>query len=118
MTAVLVYATMARAETARALLGPACRATGINARLELYGTGSLYQRLGPRHAPPLPDVVMWSGAFAAQAAAADGLLQAYQPVGAASSPGSGTSAAAHDPDWRWSTLDYATVGVVGPAAVG
>ena len=108
MTDVLVYAAASRAETARSLLGAACRATGIGARLELYGSGSLYQRLGPRHAPPLPDVVMWFGPFAAQAAAQDGLLQPYQPRRVA-------DAAVHDPSWRWTTLDYLSVGVVGHA---
>jgi ABC-type Fe3+ transport system substrate-binding protein len=106
VTDVLVYAVAARAQTARTLLGLACKATGLGARLELYGTGSLYQRLGPRHGTPLPDVVLWFGPFAAQAAASDELLQPYQPTAMA-------EAAAHDPNWRWTTLDYLSVGVVG-----
>jgi ABC-type Fe3+ transport system substrate-binding protein len=107
---VLVYAVASRAQTARTVLGLACQATGIGARLELYGTGSLYQRLGPRHAAPLPDVVLWFGPFAAQAAASDGLLQPYQPAGA-------SDAAAHDSNWCWTTLDYLSVGALGtPAA--
>jgi ABC-type Fe3+ transport system substrate-binding protein len=107
---VLVYAATARASTARALLSAACQATGMAARLELYGTGSLYQRLGPRHAPPLPDIVLWSGPCAAQAAAVDGLLQPYQPPRVVD----GTP---HEASWRWTTLDYAAVGTVGaPAA--
>ncbi|MDQ6674434.1 MAG: substrate-binding domain-containing protein [Chloroflexota bacterium] len=110
MTEVLVYATASRAQTARRLLGAACQATGIDVRLELYGSGSLYQRLGPRHAPPLPDLVVWFGAFAAAAAANDGLLQPYQPSSVA-------AAAVHDPKWRWTTLDYAPIGVVGSARV-
>jgi ABC-type Fe3+ transport system substrate-binding protein len=110
LTEVLVYAALPRAATARLVLAAACRATGISARLELYSTGSLYQRLGPRHAPPLPDVVMWFGPFAAQAAALDGLLQAYQPAGVA-------DGVAHDPAWRWMTLDYTAVGVLGPSGV-
>ena len=73
----------ARRRPPEPLLGAACRATGIGARLELYGSGSLYQRLGPRHAPPLPDLVLWFGPFAAQAAALDGLLQPYQPASVA-----------------------------------
>jgi ABC-type Fe3+ transport system substrate-binding protein len=106
MTDVLVYATEARAQTARTVLAAACRATGVSARLELYGTGSLYQRLGPRRAQPLPDVVMWFGPFAARAAAVDGLLQPYRPAQVA-------DGAAHDPSWAWTTLDYSAVGVVG-----
>src|SRR5207248_8637497 len=51
VTDILVYATESRADIARALLGAACQATGSSARLELYGSGSLYQRLGPRHGP-------------------------------------------------------------------
>jgi len=111
VTELLVYATLSRAETARSLLGSACRATGLDARLELYGTGSLYQRLGPRHSPPLPDVVLWFGPFAAAAAAQDGLLQPYQPKRLA-------DAAVHDSAWRWTTLDYLSIGVVGRATTG
>jgi len=107
VTEVLVYASAARAETARTLLGAACSATGVNVRLELYGSGSLYQRLGPRHAPPFPDVVLWFGPFAAHAAGLDGLLQAYQPASVA-------AAAVHDSSWRWTSLDYVPIGVVGP----
>ena len=106
MTEVLVYATASRAQTARALLGAACAATGLSVRLELYGSGSLYQRLGPRHAPPLPDVVLWFGPFAAQSAGLDGLLQPYQPSSVA-------PAAVHDANWYWTTLDYRPIGVVG-----
>src|SRR4030088_3569113 len=106
VTEVLVYATASRAQTARTVLGAACQASGISVRLELYGSGSLYQRLGPRHAAPLPDVVIWCGPFAAQAAAADGFLQPYQPPRVA-------AGSAHDPNWRWSTLDYTSIGVVG-----
>ena len=110
MTDLLVYAVEARAATARAVLGAACRATGLGARLELYSTGALYQRLGPRHAPPLPDVVMWFGPFAAGAAALDGLLQPHQPARVA-------DAATHDPDWHWTALDFSAPGVVGSPAV-
>src|SRR5438270_679527 len=106
MTDVLVYATESRAQTARTVLGAACQALGISARLEVYGSGSLYQRLGPRRSQPLPDVVMWFGPFAARAAAVDGLLQPYQPRQVA-------DGVTHDPNWAWTTLDYATIGVVG-----
>src|SRR5258708_32060375 len=53
---------------------------------------------------------MWCGPFAARAAALDGLLQPHQPARVA-------DGAAHDPDWRWTTLDYSSVGVVGPPGV-
>jgi hypothetical protein len=96
---------------ARDVLAEACRATGLGVRLEVYGSGSLYQRLGPRHGPPLPDVVLWSGPFAAHAAGLDGLLQPYQPPRIA-------DRALHDPGWRWTTLDYSVTGVVGAAPVG
>ena len=106
MTDLLVYATESRAQTARTVLGAACQALGISARLEVYGSGSLYQRLGPRRSQPLPDVVMWFGPFAARAAAVDGLLQPYQPSQVA-------DGVPHDPNWAWTTLDYAPIGVVG-----
>jgi len=95
---VLVYATFAQATLIRALLGAAARATGLSVRLELYGSGSLFQRLGPRHAPPLPDVVLWNGPLAAQAAAQAGLLQPYQPPKV-------PDGAPHHPAWLWTTLD-------------
>jgi ABC-type Fe3+ transport system substrate-binding protein len=111
MTDVLVYAVAARENAARRLLAAACQASGIVARLELYGSsGSLYQRLGSRRAAPFPDIVLWFGPFAAQAAAVDGLLQAYQPPVVA-------DAAMHDPQWRWTTLDYSSIGVVGPPGI-
>ena len=106
MTDLLVYAVSNRAAAVRTVLGAACRATGIGAQLELYGSGSLYQRLGPRHAPPLPDVVIWFGPYAAAAAATDGLLQAHQPARLA-------DAAVHDANWRWTTLDFSTIGLIG-----
>ncbi|MCA1648577.1 MAG: hypothetical protein LC797_24985, partial [Chloroflexi bacterium] len=65
MTDVLVYAVRARERTARKLLGAACQASGVGARLELHGTGSLYQRLGSRRSAPFPDLVIWFGPFAA-----------------------------------------------------
>jgi ABC-type Fe3+ transport system substrate-binding protein len=111
MTDVLVYAVAARETTARRLLGAACQASGVGARLELHGSsGSLYQRLGPRRAVPLPDLVMWFGPFAASAAAVDGLLQPYQPARVA-------DMAVHDPEWRWTTLDYSPVAVAGPPGI-
>jgi ABC-type Fe3+ transport system substrate-binding protein len=111
MTDVLVYAVASRETTARRLLGAACQASGIGARLELYGSsGSLYQRLGPRRAAPFPDIVMWFGPFAASAAALDGLLQPYQPATVA-------DGVVHDADWRWTTLDYSSIGVVGPPGI-
>jgi ABC-type Fe3+ transport system substrate-binding protein len=107
---VLVYATLPRADVARRLLSAACEQTGVSVRLELYGSGSLFQRLGPRHAPPLPDVTIWHGAFAAHAAARAGLLQGYQPARVA-------DGIAHDGQWRWTALDYSIFGVTGAPAV-
>jgi ABC-type Fe3+ transport system substrate-binding protein len=107
---VIVYATTSRADTARALLAAACGATGLTARLELYGSGSLYLRLGPRHGPPAPDVILWSGPFAAAAATADGLLQPYRPPQLPDS-------AAHDPSWAWTALDYSPIVTVGAPTV-
>src|SRR5438552_12110315 len=106
MSDVLVYAVASRAQVARSLLSGACQATGLGVRLELYGSGSLYQRLGPRRAQPLPDVVLWFGPYAAEAAAAGGLLQPHQP-------GRLADAAPHHPNWLWSTLDYSSIGVSG-----
>src|SRR5438445_6967563 len=110
MSDVLVYAAASRAQLARSVLGAACQATGLAVRLEVYGSGSLYQRLGPRRAQPLPDLVLWFGAYAAQAAANDGLLQAHQPARVA-------EAAAHHPSWLWTTLDYSAIGVTGAPSV-
>ena len=70
-----MYASSARADAARTQLAAACAETGLNVRLEVFGTGALYQRLSARRAPPAPDVTFWFGPFAATAAAADGLVQ-------------------------------------------
>src|SRR4051794_31641952 len=110
MTDVLVYAVTSRAQTARAVLGAACQATGLGVRLELHGSGSLTQRLGARRAPPFPDVVLWFGAYAAHAAAMDGLLQEHQPPRVA-------DAAVHHPNWLWTTLDYSAIGLTGVSGV-
>jgi ABC-type Fe3+ transport system substrate-binding protein len=108
MTDVLVYAHRDRADAARALLAAACRATGLSAQLDLYSTGSLYQRLGSRRAPPMPDIVWWFGPFAARAAAVDGFLQTYQPPAV-------PEGAAHDPESKWTALEYAPINVMGDA---
>jgi ABC-type Fe3+ transport system substrate-binding protein len=107
VTDVLIYAHSARLDVARTLLAAACSATGLGARLDVFGSGSLYQRLGPRRAPPMPDLVWWFGPYAAQAAGIDGLLQAYQPTRLA-------DGALHDPERKWLALEHSAVGIVGP----
>jgi hypothetical protein len=108
MVEIVVYATDSRADRARSLLNSACGSTGISARLELYGSGSLYQRLGPRHGPPPPDIIIWFGPFAAAAAAASGFLQRYAPPQL-------PEGWAHDPDWNWTTLEYSPISIIGPS---
>jgi ABC-type Fe3+ transport system substrate-binding protein len=110
MTEVTVYATLAQAATTRAALAEACRSTGIEARLELFGTGSLFQRLGARRAPPLPDVVLWFGPYAAQAAATQGLLQPHQP--SALPPN-----VVRHPDWLWTAAEFQPFRVSGTPPV-
>src|SRR5215472_13835252 len=105
MTDVLVYAADSRADSARTVLRAACAAIGAGVRLDVYGSGSLYQRLGPRHAPPPPDLVMWFGPFGARSASIDSLLQPYRPAQLA-------DGVVHDPDWKWTALEYSTIGVV------
>src|SRR5262249_33035157 len=81
MTAeVVVDAVQRRAATARTLLSSACAAVGASAQLELFGSGSLFQRLRARRSPPPPDLLLWFGPYAAHAAAVEGLLQPYQPA--------------------------------------
>ena len=111
MTDVLVYIAAPRAPAARPLLAAACQATGQSVRIDVYGTGALYQRLGPRKAPPFPDLVVWFGPYAARAAALDGLLQPHQPSRVA-------DRAPHDPDWRWSAFDYSPISAVGAPSAG
>jgi ABC-type Fe3+ transport system substrate-binding protein len=53
---------------------------------------------------------MWFGPFAASAAAIDGLLQPYQPARVA-------DGVPHDADWKWTTLDYSSIGFVGSPPV-
>jgi ABC-type Fe3+ transport system substrate-binding protein len=91
VTELLVYASSARADVGRTLLASACAALGLSVRLEVLGTGALYQRLSARRSPPAPDLAWWFGPFAAQAAATDGLVQNValidaSPVGVIGSP--------------------------------
>ena len=107
---VLVYGTFVQADFLRAFLASACAATGVGARLELYGSGSLFERLGPRHAQPLPDAVFWYGPLAAHAAAQAGLLQPYQPPHVA-------DGAVHEAQWRWTSLEFMTFAADGTPPV-
>ncbi|HEY3059487.1 MAG TPA: substrate-binding domain-containing protein [Chloroflexota bacterium] len=107
MTDVLVYAPLARADAVRGTLARACRATGVPVRLELFhSSGSLFQRLRARRAPPPPDVILWSGPYAAHAAALDNLLQPYQPPMVPPN-------AAHEAGWRWLAVEFDTLSIAG-----
>jgi ABC-type Fe3+ transport system substrate-binding protein len=88
------------------MLAAACAATGLEPRLELFGSGSLFQRLQARRAQPHADVVLWFGPYAAQSAAAAGFLQGHQP---ASLP----EQAARHPGWLWSAVEFSPFRVVG-----
>ncbi len=110
MTELTVYAIAQEATNVRALLGAACRAVSVDVRLELFGSGALFQRLRTRRTPPPPDLILWLGPYAAQAAALEELLQPYQP---SSLPG----AAAHAADWRWTAVDFLPFRVTGATAV-
>jgi ABC-type Fe3+ transport system substrate-binding protein len=100
MSEILVFTPMASVEGARTLLAGACQSTGTSARLEVFGSsGSLFQRLRARRAPPPPDLVLWWGPYAAHSAALDGLLQPYHPANV-------PTGVAHDAEWRWLAVDF------------
>jgi ABC-type Fe3+ transport system substrate-binding protein len=107
MTHIVVYATAARTSVYRDRLSNACRATGISVQLELFGSGSLFQRLRGRGGPPRADLVLGFGPYMAQAAAQDGLLQPYQPKQVA-------DLVVHEREWRWVSVDLLPF-VVSPA---
>jgi ABC-type Fe3+ transport system substrate-binding protein len=110
VTEVLVFAPRARADAARTLLARACGATGLTVQLEVFGSsGSLFQRLRARRAPPPPDVVMWYGPYAAHSATLSGLLA---PIEAQLPPG-----AAHDPNWTWVGVEFQAFSVSGNPAL-
>jgi ABC-type Fe3+ transport system substrate-binding protein len=95
----VVFVTQARAEFARRLLRAACDAMGVGARLEVFGSsGSLYARISGRREGPRGDVLVGLGPYLAEAAAADGVLERFQPPRAADS-------APHHAEWRWTALD-------------
>jgi hypothetical protein len=97
---VLVYATAARAEAARRLLGVACRATGAVARVEVFNSsGSLFGRLTQREGPR-GDLVLGFGPYLLQAAALEGLLEPYRPRGV-------TDTTVHHTRWLWTGLESA-----------
>ncbi|MDQ3810176.1 MAG: hypothetical protein M3336_07790 [Chloroflexota bacterium] len=110
MSDVLVYATLSHAAGARSLLTQACRATGISAQLELFGSGSLFQRLRARRSPPPPDLIMWSGPYAAHAAAIQDLVLTYQPSQL-------PQHAMHDPTWHWVAVDFQPASIQGDPAL-
>ncbi len=110
MTEVVVYATLSRASTVRTVLASACAAVGTTARLELFGSGSLFQRLRTRRSPPPPDLVLWFGPYAAHAAAQAELLQPYQPR-------SLPARAQHDAGWRWVAVEFQPFHVTGEPPV-
>jgi ABC-type Fe3+ transport system substrate-binding protein len=95
----VVFVTQARAEFARRVLGAACQATGVAVRLEVFGSsGSLYSRIAGRRDGPRGDVVIGLGPYLAHAAAAQGVLERFQPQRTA-------DGAPHHPDWRWTAVD-------------
>jgi ABC-type Fe3+ transport system substrate-binding protein len=104
----VVFVTQARAEFARRVLAAACQATGVAARLEVFGSsGSLYARIAGRREGPRGDVVVGLGPYLAQAAAAQGVLERFQPPRAA-------DGAPHHAEWRWTAID-ASAWVAAPA---
>jgi ABC-type Fe3+ transport system substrate-binding protein len=110
MTSLLVYGTDAHADSLRALFSRACRALGADIQLELFGSGSLFQRLRTRRVAPPPDVVVWFGPYAAHTAAQAGLLQAYQPAAL-------PERVAHEAEWRWVAVNFQPFRVDGAPAV-
>src|SRR5437762_1865279 len=124
MSDVLVYIAAPRAQVARSVLAAACQATGTSVRTDIYSSGALYQRLGPRKAPPFPDLVVWFGPYAARAAGgkrgngqrAVDAAGGGAPVGAwASLPHAiGLAASSRNPDAARQLLDWLN----GPDAAG
>ena len=94
-----MFATAARAEAARAVLPAACQATGVAARLEVFGsTGSLFARVSGQREGPRGDVLFGFGPYLAHLAASQGLLDRFRPPRVA-------EAAPHHPEWRWTAVD-------------
>ena len=94
----VVFVTQARAEFARRVLGAACEATGVAARLEVFGSsGSLHARISGRREGPRGDVVIGLGPYLPQVAAAEGVLEKFQPPRTA-------DGAPHHAQWRWTAL--------------
>jgi hypothetical protein len=110
MSDILVCTTFEQAASVRRLLSAACSALDVNASLDLFGSGSLYQRLRARRSPPFPDLVVWSGPFAAQAAANAGLLEQHQPREL-------PSLAWHHSEWHWTAVEFQLIRAVGEPPV-
>jgi ABC-type Fe3+ transport system substrate-binding protein len=105
-TEVLAYATPLEAAAVRRALASACRANGVQVRLEVFGTGAIFQRLVSRTRGWVPDLVFWTGPYAAQSAAAAGLLHQYQPR-------SLPRRVVHAPEWHWSAVTFRPVRLAG-----
>ena len=103
----VVLVTQARAEFARRVLRAACEATGVATRLEVFGSsGGLHARISGRREGPRGDVVVGLGPYLAHAAAAESVLEKFQPLRAADN-------APHHAEWRWTALD-ASAWMVAP----
>src|SRR5215204_5001388 len=107
---LLVCTTFGQAASVRRALRAACSALGVSAALDLFGSGSLYQRLRARRSPPFPDLILWSGPNAAQAGAQAGLLQPHQPREL-------PVLERHHPEWHWTAVEFQPVRVVGEPPV-
>jgi hypothetical protein len=107
----IVFVTQARAEFARRVLSAACRATGVAARLEVFGSsGSVFARASGQREGLRGDVLFGLGPYLAHYAASQAFLGRFQPPRLA-------EGAPHDRDWRWTALD-ASPWVVAPAVQG
>jgi ABC-type Fe3+ transport system substrate-binding protein len=106
MTDVLVGATLSHAVRVRGMLATACRATGMSIAVDVFSSGSLYQRLRARRASPMLDLLLWSNPYAAHAAAQAGLLRAHQPAAL-------SERAQRHPEWYWPAAESQSFRVIG-----
>jgi hypothetical protein len=114
---VLVYGTSNRGYFHRAVLSAACRATRIEARLELWSPGSLFRLLHGQRDHPKADLAMSLGPYLAEASAREGLLAPHRPNQWPADALRDQGGAMHENEWRWVALDFVPFGLIGAPPV-
>jgi ABC-type Fe3+ transport system substrate-binding protein len=99
------------------MLAAACRATGIEARLELVSPGSLFRLLRGQRDHPRVDMAMSLGPYLPEASAREGLLEPHRPSRWPGDALGDQASAMRESEWRWVALDFLPFRLIGAPPV-